>query len=268
MLPAWAKAQSTSLSLKPDTLTFTNGPITLKGLLWKPAGSGPFPVVLFNHGSEPLARPIGQTYLAELAPAFLDQGYAFFVPFRRGQGLSRGQGKYILDSLRSAEKMGGAQARSRLLISLHQTEQLSDQLAGLTRLKELSGIDTNRIVVAGVSFGGIQSILMAAQPVGIRAVINFAGGAMNWDQSESIRIWMKQAVVRARVPIYFIQAENDYSIRPSLELGAEMKRVNKPHRVTIYPPRGKEAKDGHTFIDAADRWGPDVFRFLEEHLKK
>ena len=33
------------------------------------------------------------------------------------------------------------------------------------------------------------------------------------------------------VPIFFIQAENDYSIAPAKTLSAEMKRLGKPNRM-------------------------------------
>src|SRR6201987_2588853 len=36
-----------------ETVTFKNGDLVLHGLLYRPAGSGPVPVVLFNHGRGP-----------------------------------------------------------------------------------------------------------------------------------------------------------------------------------------------------------------------
>src|ERR1700730_53081 len=38
-------------SLVPQTVEFASGKLHLKAYFWKPAGSGPFPAVLFNHGS-------------------------------------------------------------------------------------------------------------------------------------------------------------------------------------------------------------------------
>jgi hypothetical protein len=40
------------------------------------------------------------------------------------------------------------------------------------------------------------------------------------------------------VPIFFLQAMNDYNTAPSLLLSAEMARVGKPYQVKIYPPYG------------------------------
>ncbi len=37
-----------------NEVSFASGSLTLKGFLYKPAGAGPFPAVLWNHGSEKL----------------------------------------------------------------------------------------------------------------------------------------------------------------------------------------------------------------------
>ena len=35
----------------PETVAVHNGPVTLHALIWRPQGRGPFPAILFNHGS-------------------------------------------------------------------------------------------------------------------------------------------------------------------------------------------------------------------------
>jgi hypothetical protein len=39
---------------KPELITFTSGDLALKGFVWKPEGPGPFPAIVWNHGSERL----------------------------------------------------------------------------------------------------------------------------------------------------------------------------------------------------------------------
>ena len=251
-------------SLIADTVSFTSGDLQLKGLLWKPSGGTKFPAILFNHGSEP---NIGR-YLAEVVPAFLEQGYAFFVPFRRGQGLSKGQGRYIVDELDSVSKAGDISGRFKLMIDLHETTQLQDQLAALAFLKKQPAVDSGRIAVAGISFGGIQTMLMAGQSTGIRATLNFAGAAMVWERSAEVAAWLKQMAGKTTIPVYFIQAENDFSIKPTMELSAEMKKYGKTAEMKIYPSNGKTPMDGHSFIAQSKIWGPDVFPKLKEWLSK
>jgi dienelactone hydrolase len=247
-----------------DTVTFQSGDLALKGFLWKPSGKGPFPAVLYNHGSE--LHP--EKYLSAIPLIFLQHGYAFFVPFRRGQGLSIGQGRYILDEVDSAAKTGGPEARFATTIRLHETSQLQDQFAALKFLQSQKDIDANKIVIAGMSFGGIQTMLMAENSSDIKAALNFAGAAMMWDKSPEVGEWLKKGIAQVKAPIFFIQAENDFSIKPSLELSEEMKKQGKPYQIKIYPPRGTKPMQGHTFIDEVNTWAPDVFPQLEKWINK
>ncbi len=250
-------------SLTPDTVNFRSGNLQLKGLLWKQAATGLVPAVLYNHGSE--LHP--EKFLSTIAPAFVEHGYAFFVPFRRGQGLSRGQGKSITDVLDSVRKVGPT-AGFKTMITLHETSQLQDQLSALAFLKVQPGIDSNRIAVAGISFGGIQAMLMASEPSGIKAALNFAGAAMVWEKSKEVSDWLKQVALKAKVPIYFIQAENDFSVKPSLELSKIINQAGKPYWLKIYPAHGKTPMEGHAFVDAVNVWGPDVFPQLDLLINK
>jgi hypothetical protein len=53
-LSAVALAQTISTSASsaaPQITDVRSGELHLKGYFWKPAGSGPFPAILFNHGS-------------------------------------------------------------------------------------------------------------------------------------------------------------------------------------------------------------------------
>lgn len=249
---------------KPDTVTFKSGSLTLKGMLWKPAGSGPFPAMMYNHGSE--RQP--ERFLTKLPYVFVEKGYAFFAPFRRGQGLSKSQGPYIIEQADSASIASGPQARFELIMKLHETSQLQDQMAALSFLRSQPSIDPQRIGLIGISFGGIQTMLMAQQPgVGLKAALNFAGAAMMWDKSAAVQVWMEKGAAEVKIPVYFIQAENDFSTKPSLVLSEAMKRAGRPCQVKIYPPRGTTPMEGHTFIDAAEIWGPDVFPQLEVWMK-
>ncbi|MDA0629575.1 hypothetical protein PCS76_22450, partial [Acinetobacter baumannii] len=46
-------AQADNADGPAEVVTFQNGTLELKGELFKPAGTGPFPAVLYNHGSAP-----------------------------------------------------------------------------------------------------------------------------------------------------------------------------------------------------------------------
>jgi carboxymethylenebutenolidase len=142
---------------KPELITFTSGDLALKGFVWKPEGPGPFPAIVWNHGSERLPGTVDS-----VAPYFVNRGYIFFVLHRRGQG--RSPGAYIMDQLNAAIS---PEQRSRMLVSLNEVH-LQDQLAALTYLKSLPYVDQNRLVVMGASFGGIQTLLAVERRSGYR----------------------------------------------------------------------------------------------------
>jgi dienelactone hydrolase len=161
----------------------------------------------------------------------------------------------------------GEAAWSKLLVALMEGDHLSDQLAGLDYLKALPYIDQNMIAIAGCSFGGIQTVLAAERDLGLRAAVDFAGAAQTWSRSPDLRERLLAAVRQAAVPIYFIQAQNDYSLTASLALSKEMQRIGKPYEIKIYPPFGARAQDGHAFcVQGGEVWGPGVFSFLEGTL--
>src|SRR5215475_313183 len=74
----------------PELVSFPSGELVLRGFLYKPQGAGPFPAIIWNHGSEKLP---GQQ--PELARYYTKLGFVFFTPHRHGQG--RSPGAYIED---------------------------------------------------------------------------------------------------------------------------------------------------------------------------
>jgi carboxymethylenebutenolidase len=255
--PASAPAQSLPA---PVEVTFSSGSRVLHGFLYKPEGRGPFPAILWNHGSE--RRP---GWLPEVAPLFLNQGYVFFIPHRRGHG--RSPGEYVMDLLDRANQSGGSSARSRRLVELME-QHLQDQIAALAYLKGLPNVDPQHISVAGCSFGGIQTVLMAEKGLGVRAAVDFAGAAQNWQHAPDLRARMIQAVQRSQMPIFFIQAKNDYDVTPSRDLAAAMEKSGKPHALQIFPDFGRSNQAAHEFcIHGGEIWAPQVFSFLAQALK-
>jgi dienelactone hydrolase len=256
----------------PDTVVVHNGALTLRALLWRPRGRGPFPAILFNHGSgrsrDELHRlgPYEQQ-AAALGGAFARHGYVFLYLFRRGVGLSPGINS--IDLMDSALAAQGQEARNELQVRLLETRELSDALAGLAFLRARPEVDARHVAVVGHSFGGSLTLLVAERDSTLRAAVVFGGAAGSWEHSPPLRARLLTAVDRTAVPIFFIHAANDYSVAPGKALAAEMARLGKPHRVKIYPPVGQTADEGHRFIYlGVPTWEPDVFAFLDERMRR
>jgi carboxymethylenebutenolidase len=262
------------VSIAQETVVVPSGKLRLKAFLWKPAGPGPFPAVLFCHGSgggdagHTAGLPITEAG-EKLAPLFLKHGYAFMYLFRRGQGLSADQGPFMQDVLQHEETAKGKESRQHLQFVLATTDHLDDVMAGLSFLEAAPAIDAKRVAIAGHSFGGQLTLLAAERENTLRAAVAFAAAANSWERSSELRERLLTAVNKATAPIMLIHAANDYSTAPGYALAGELERLHKPHLLKVYPPVGGTSEDGHNFLYlATPRWEDDVFKFLDEHVKQ
>jgi carboxymethylenebutenolidase len=211
--------------IPPQIIEVPSGNLHLKAYLWKPAGPGPFPAVMFNHGSgaEDAQHTAGQTMAeaaANLAPVFLEHGYAFFYLCRRGQGLSADQAPFLQELLQREEVDHGKEARQHLLFILVTTEQLDDTAAGLATLKATPGIDVRRIAIVGHSFGGVLTLLTTERDPSVRAEVTFCAGANSWQRSAELRERLLATVRKTSAPIMLINAASDYDTTPSSAIAA------------------------------------------------
>src|SRR5712672_401128 len=229
-----AASRQSSQPIAAQTVEFTNGSLHLKAFLWKPAGPGPFPAVVFNHGrSNRPQQHTNKLTIPEaaqiLGPVFVKHGYVFLYLFRRGEGLSADQGAFIEDILRRDEAAKGEEARKHLQFVLMTTDHLDDASAGLSFLKNQPEVDARRVAVAGHSFGGQLTLLEAERDPAIRAAVTFGAAAGSWDGSAELRARLLAAVGKIAVPVLLIHTANDYSVTPGKSLAAEFARLSKPY---------------------------------------
>jgi carboxymethylenebutenolidase len=261
-LSLWALANAQAV-IPEKVISFESDGHALQGVVYIPNGTGPFPAILYNHGSAP--GMLSKQAFDALGPVFAKRGWVFFGPYRRGQGLSESAGPYIGDQITAAKKAGGMAAAAATMVHLLDTDHLNDQLAALAWLKAQPFVASARIAVGGNSFGGVEAVL-GAERGGYCAAIDSAGGAQSWALAPQLQDLMRHAVLHSTAPIFFFQAANDYDLAPSRTLSAVMVDAGKANLLKIYPAYGKSADDGHTLgYFGSSVWADDVFQFLERH---
>lgn len=271
VLCAWAvfaaptRGVQTAAESAPETVTVTSGKLRLTGLLWKPAGPGPFPAILFAHGS----GPTDPASALDVGPVFAGRGYLFLYLFRRGDGLSARQGTFLGDLLARERKTKGEAARNHLQVVLLTKDHLDDVLAGLAYLKARPDVEKGRLAVVGHSFGGQLALLAAEKDASLRAAVCFAPAAVAWAENPELRARLLEAARNVHAPVLMLFAANDFSTEPGEVMNAERERLGLPGALKVYPPVGPTAMTGHGIVySAANLWGPDVFEFLDRNFKK
>jgi dienelactone hydrolase len=253
----------------PDTVLVQSGGLALRALLWQPSGAGPFPAVLFNHGSYSTGAPLTSDELAVLGPVFARRGYVFLFLCRQGIGLSSGEGTADGDLMSQAFATEGQDGRNRVQLELLQGAELNQAASALAYLRALPQVDPGRVAVIGHSFGGSLTLLLAQQDTSIRAAVVFSGAALSWNRSPQLRTRLLDAVRRMNAPVFLIHAANDYSTESGKALAREMQARGKPHRLRIYPPNGHTPREGHAFVfQGIEVWERDVFDFLDRRLNR
>ena len=258
---------------RAETMLIHNGSATLHAMLYRPQGRGPFPAILLNHGSGRTPEDLKglgpyERNAETLGPVFARHGYVFLYLFRRGVGLSTDQGANAIDLMTSESAARGQEARNSLQMKLLENREMDDALSALKFLRALPYVDAKDVALIGHSFGGSLTVLLAEREPNLRAVVIFSGAGYSFDRSPELRTRLLAAIDHIAAPIFFIHAENDYSLSSGKVLDARREQLGKPHRLKIYPPIGHTLDDGHDFLHlGVNIWEPDVFAFLDENMR-
>ncbi|MCB1493259.1 MAG: prolyl oligopeptidase family serine peptidase [Rhodobiaceae bacterium] len=244
----------------PREVAFRSGNLDLKGYLYLPPGEGPFPLMITNHGSS-IHQGTSDICRPGTAAVLLSWGLASFLPHRRGYGNSPGTPWREDVSAEYGTDEYDTQLAARL------DAESEDVIAALDHVEALPEIDSGHIGVMGSSFGGTVTLLAASKCPRFRCAVEFAGAAMNWEKTPGLRKLMIGAAARLTQPTFFLQAENDYSTRPTVELAASLEGSDKVIRHKVYPGFGLTKDEGHfLYGQGAAIWGDDVRGFLERWL--
>jgi dienelactone hydrolase len=230
----------------------------------RPAGKGPFPLVVINHGTtsneeERLSLPPVEFDL--LSAWFVRHGYVVAMPQRPGHGATGGPYLETIESCDRAEyERAGLGAAASIETALHY-------------LTSQPFVRKTGVVLVGQSAGGWGSLATASRnPPGLAAVINFAGGLGGHAYGKPNRNCAPDRLVNAaaaygqtsRVPTLWIYAANDtyFNAGLSARMADAFRAAGGLADYHLLPALGEE---GHYLVfypEAVRNWVPLVAKFL------
>ena len=248
----------------PNTYTelrYPSGGLRIQAYLYKPDGDGPFPVVIYNHGSRTGRERDSQPF-EHIGALLTHARYVVLLPERRGYGRS--------DGLTWPEAVG--KDKGRFVARLH--EETDDVLAAIDYLRTLPFADPKRIGIMGWSFGGIVTMFAVSRSTAFAVAINQAGGALTWNGNEEVRRALIAAAEKVTTPTLLLVAENDRTTASITTLGEIFKKRGVAHQMVIYgpfPPQPQtfaSGAPGHRLFSAqgVNVWQEDVLAFLGRYL--
>ncbi len=263
---AAAPSSAVSSDRAPTPFVEQGQAVTLEVVIYKPAGPGPFPTVVFNHGSTGLGNDSSLftvTYTHEaLARFFVERGWLVAFPQRRGRGKSGGLYDEGFEPDRSRYS-----CRSEL--SLPGVERaLADIDAAVDYLRARADVDPNRMLSGGISRGGILAIAHAARrPDVYRGSFNFVGGWLGEACVDAAEVNRSTFVRGASFPIesLWLYGESDpfYTIAHSRASFDAFAAAGGQGTFNVY--RRAPGLDGHFIIDEVALWAADLDRYVREH---
>jgi dienelactone hydrolase len=235
---------------------------TLAATEYRPAGTGPFPLILINHGSPRSAADRVNTtgkYAAQ-SRALAAQGFVVINPVRRGYG-----------------KTGGAWAEDYFSCSNPSyyeagLETAKDIAAALDYARTIPYVDAGRVVLIGQSAGGFGVLALASRhPAGVLGVVNFAGGRGSRGPNDvcgedRLTEAFSRYAATTTVPMLWFYSENDLFFGPALaaRLAASYRSQGVDVHYIVAPAHGS---DGHTFFSDkknVSAWIGDVLVFMKK----
>lgn len=222
--------------------------------IFKPAGNGPFPLLVMNHGKERgnSHNQVRDRFLA-MSREFVKRGYAVAVPMRKG--FAESSGNY--SDYGCNMKDNGQQ-------------QADDVEAALNALVKLPWVDRQHIIIAGQSYGGLATVAFGTRNYpGVRGLLNFAGGlridGSSCDWKSSLVTAFASYGAKTSLPSLWFYGENDSFFDHPLaqRLQQAYQSAGGASQLIAY---GAFKNDAHGMVGSRDGvavWLPEVERFLK-----
>ena len=143
---------------------------TMAAEIFKPAGEGPFPVVIYSHGragSQNERRGLAHPIAAVVASYWTDKGFAVVAPIRPGYGSTGGPD--VEDHGPCDRGPDYNRTASEAAIAI---------VAAVAWARAQPWARADRLLLEGQSVGGLATVAAAAlHPRGVVGYVNFSGGS-------------------------------------------------------------------------------------------
>lgn len=240
--------------------------------LYKPAGAGPFPLVLFAHGRAgthhertELKYPIGVGH----ANYWLHKGVAVLAPMRPGYGETGGR-----DREDSLSNWRDGQCHGVPTYERTADNARAAQAAALAWAQQQPWVRRDRVLLEGQSVGGLTTVALSAfNTPGVVGAVNFAGGAGGNPHSspahsckpellgEVYRLFGKST----KMPTLWLYAKNDQYWGPDVPAQWHHAFKDGGSDTTLLLTDAVDGADGHQLINR----GPNLWRAtLDDFVKR
>ena len=237
--------------------------VRLETVLFKPDGNGPFPLLVVNHGSTGRGRDSGRFKITAwsfpIADAFTRRGWLVAFPQRRGRGHSGG----LYDEGMDASHQFYSCDPDRSLPGAERA--LGDIDAAIKALKQRPDVDPRRVLISGISRGGVLSIAYAGDhPGAVLGVINFVGGWLGTGCDAAAAVneaLFRRGAAFTGPTLWLYGANNDpyYSIEDSRANFESFTHVGGTGEFFAFDMPGK---NGHTLDRYTELWSAAVNEFM------
>jgi len=232
----------TSFAAEGKQVTYKSGDENVTGMLYQPAGKGPFPAIVVIHEWWGL-----NDWVKEEASKLADQGYVTLA-------LDLYRGKVATTSDEAHELMRG----------VPEDRATKDLLAASSYLRSQTNVNPNKVGAIGWCMGGGYALDLAINDPKLAAAV------INYGHLASEPATLKK--INAPILGLFGGKDRGIPVEDVQKFAAELKKQGKTVDISVYPEAGHafenpNNKQGYRADDAANAWDRSV-KFFAQYLKK